>query len=53
MNKLTLRANLSEVKRLMQSTLIFSLLNLNLKFEDFENIYHKQNIEAAGLTGCI
>ena len=38
MNRLILRASLSVVKELMQSTLL-SLLNLNLKFEDFEKYF--------------
>ena len=42
-----LRANLSSVKGPMQLTLL-PLLNLNLKFEDFEKYFLY-----AGLTGCI
>ena len=38
MNRLMLKDNLSLVKGLMQSTLL-SLLNLHLKYEDFEKYF--------------
>ena len=43
MNTLILRANLSVVKGLMQSTLL-SLLNLNLNFEDFGKYFFVNKI---------